>query len=244
MLRRPETLTEAVINHVRDAIISGAYAPGSPLPEGALASELGTSRGTIREALRALADDGLVDLFPHRRALVSSISLAKAQEIYEVRGILEPYAVRLGVERGRLTDRAYAEEVRGALAELGRVVLAGDQTHIVEVERHLHRLLWISSDQTVLIDLLSGLQIQTRRILMHTRAFDRGVVEIKVHEQLVEAVLSGDPSEAERATREHLLRSREHMLERMAKVEPTATASDRNRERTDSRTHAVGRGPA
>ena len=59
-MERPETLTDAVARYVRDAIVHGDYAPGSALPEIRLATELGTSRGTVREALRGLEDQGLV----------------------------------------------------------------------------------------------------------------------------------------------------------------------------------------
>lgn len=218
-LRRPETLTEAVIDHVRNSIISGAFPPGSPLPEARLAVELGTSRGTVREAMRALAEDGLVDLHPHRAVRVSSISLRGAREIYEVREVLEPFAVRLGVTRGALRDATYAGELRAVLERLRRAVHGGDQAEIVEEERALHRLMWMACDQEVLIDTLSALQVQTRRILVYTRAYDRGDVEIEEHASLVDAALSGDPDRAEAATREHLVASRNLMLERMERLE-------------------------
>ena len=63
-LDRPPSLTDAVVAHIRDAIIRGAYAPGQPLTEAGLSDELGTSRGTVREALRELASLGLVDAQP------------------------------------------------------------------------------------------------------------------------------------------------------------------------------------
>ena len=58
-LRRPETLTTAVAKHIRDAIVRGEYPPGSALPEVRLAEQLGTSRGTVREALRTLDELGV-----------------------------------------------------------------------------------------------------------------------------------------------------------------------------------------
>ena len=65
-LQRPETLTTAVASYIKDAIVRGELAPGARLPEVALAAQLETSRGTVREALRTLADGGLIDIVPRR----------------------------------------------------------------------------------------------------------------------------------------------------------------------------------
>ena len=226
-LRRPETLTEAVVSHVTDAIISGEYQPGEALLEGRLAQELGTSRGTVREALRAMGDDGLVEISPHRGAHVSEITPLKASEIYDLREILEPRAVRLGVERGRLRDPAYASEIYEALARLGRTIEAREHSETVGAERELHRLLWASSEHGMLNALLSSLQVQTRRVLMYTRAFERGDIELTIHERLVRAALSGDPDIAENELRDHIRASRALMLERMH--QQAAETSDSHR---------------
>lgn len=77
-LARPETLVSAVISYIRDAIIRGEFPPGSQLAEQALSRQLATSRGTVREALRALAEPGLVQIFPHRGAFVSQLSARSA----------------------------------------------------------------------------------------------------------------------------------------------------------------------
>jgi DNA-binding GntR family transcriptional regulator len=79
--------------------------------------------------------------------------------------------------------------------------------------------MWMACEQEVLIDTLAALQVQTRRILVYTRAYDRGEVEVEEHARLVDAALSGDPDLAEAATREHLIASRNLMLERMERLE-------------------------
>jgi len=68
ILDRPPSLTDAVVAHIRDGIIAGSYAPGQPLTELQLSDELGTSRGTVREALRELGSLGLVTRTTHRGA--------------------------------------------------------------------------------------------------------------------------------------------------------------------------------
>ena len=97
-LQRPDTMMEAVSKSIRDAIVRGNFAPGARLPEIALATALNTSRGTVREALRVLADIGLVDVFPRRGAFVSQLSSRQTWEITSLRALLEPYAARLALE--------------------------------------------------------------------------------------------------------------------------------------------------
>src|SRR6478752_9173957 len=97
-LRRPETLTTAVAQYIKDAIVQGEFAPGSRLPEVALAAQLDTSRGTVREALRTLADGGLIQIIPRRGVFVSQLSVRTTWEITSLRALLEPYAARLALE--------------------------------------------------------------------------------------------------------------------------------------------------
>jgi DNA-binding GntR family transcriptional regulator len=97
-LSRPETLATAVATYIRDAIVHGQFAPGSRLPEVALAAQLETSRGTVREALRTLADGGLIEVVPRRGVFVSQLSVRATWEITSLRALLEPYASRLALE--------------------------------------------------------------------------------------------------------------------------------------------------
>src|SRR5208283_1850229 len=96
---RPPTLTATVVDHIRAAIVQGQFAPGAPLHEVDLCNLLGVSRGTVREALRQLRDENLVEIVPHRGACVTTLSPRRAWEIYTLRAQLEPYAVRLAIER-------------------------------------------------------------------------------------------------------------------------------------------------
>jgi len=136
-LNRPETLTSAVITHIRDAIVRGDIPPGSPLPEQALSAALATSRGTVREALRALSDTGLVEVFPHRGAFVSELTGHAAWEICSFRALLEPYASRLSVE-ARQGDPEMIAAVQGAYAALHDAAGQGEMFTIVNADMALH----------------------------------------------------------------------------------------------------------
>ena len=214
-LQRPETLTEAVAKHIRDAIVHGDFAPGSALPEVRLADDLGTSRGTVREALRALEDEGLVDVFPHKGSFVSKVTKRKARELYAIRAVLEGFAVRLAVASRGLEGSAGAA-IRERMARLETVARAGDPLATIEAERALHREIWSRCDNELLRELMTTLQLQTRRLLIYNKVFRSTVdEEIATHRDLVEAVLSGDPGRAEAAMADHVNESAERVLASM-----------------------------
>lgn len=203
-LERPETLTEAVVRHVRDAIVRGDYEPGTALPEIRLAEELGTSRGTVREALRSLEDQGLVDILPHRGSFVSQVTKDRARDLYVVRAALEGLAVRLAVEAGNLSGdgRIVVEACLIAMEDAGR---SGDPMAMIESERALHREIWSRCPNRLVLEYLVNLQAQTRRLLLYNKAFRASPTdELAAHADLVAAVLSGDPERAENAVRSHV----------------------------------------
>jgi DNA-binding GntR family transcriptional regulator len=211
-LQRPETLTEAVAKHIRDAIVRGEFAPGSALPEIRLADQLGTSRGTVREALRTLEDQGLVDVLPHKGSFVSQVTKRKAQELYSLRAVLEAFAVRLAVEKGAFAGEA-GQALEARMAHLEAVAGGSDPMVTIEAERALHREIWSRCDHELLLELMATLQLQTRRLLLYNKVFrSPPEEEIATHRDLVAAILSGEPAQAEAAVREHIRMSTERVL--------------------------------
>ena len=99
-----KTAVELVVDELRDRILSGAIPPGSALRQELLAEELGVSRLPVREAIRQLSAEGLIDMIPHRGAYVSMLSRAEVQEFFDIRLRLEPWLLRLAVSRHRPED--------------------------------------------------------------------------------------------------------------------------------------------
>jgi GntR family carbon starvation induced transcriptional regulator len=102
----PSTRVAWVADRLRDAILTGALGPGDKVPVASLCEEWNVSRTPMREALQRLASEGFVDAMPQRGARVAELSLAEAQEIYELRLLLEPIALRRSLERFEDEDRA------------------------------------------------------------------------------------------------------------------------------------------
>src|SRR4051812_40051239 len=104
--RRHTTAGEFIVDSLREAILTGRLEAGAPLPLDRLAEQFGTSVIPIREALRRLEAERLVVLRPHRTAQVAELSSAELKDLYRVRLLLDPEAVRLA--HGRLTAEELA----------------------------------------------------------------------------------------------------------------------------------------
>lgn len=216
VLQRPETLTHAVVRYISDAILRGEFAPGQPLPEVHLADRMGTSRSTVREASRTLAEQGLVELFPHRGVIVARLTERKAREIFTLRAELESYAVRLAVERGGYTAEERAAHKR-ALRDLETAVLGGNHFEIAEADMRFHEALARASDHQLLLETLASLRLRMRQAIVFTKLLGSDVeTETVTHRRILEAVHSGDPRIAAAAIHEHITQSGQLLVDKLA----------------------------
>jgi DNA-binding GntR family transcriptional regulator len=219
VLQRPDTLTTIAVRYISEAILRGEFAPGQPLPEIPLADRMGTSRGTVREALRVLAEQGLVDTFPHRGVFVSKLTPRRAREIFTLRAELESYAVRLAVEREAYTPA----EVRlqdQALYDLEEAVLRGEPFELAECDMRLHELLARGSDHQLLLETLAGLRLRMRQAIVYTKLMDSDIEpEGTTHRRLLHLVRSGSPAQAAAAVHEHITQAGQLLLKKLSLVE-------------------------
>jgi len=236
-LRRPETLTTAVAAYIRDAIVHGEFTPGSRLPEVALAAQLETSRGTVREALRTLADGGLIQIIPHRGVFVSQLSVRATWEITSLRALLEPYASRLALEASG-SDPAIQQEVKTAFEVLKLAVTTGDPLTVADADVAFHRATFARCGHEMLLSQLDTLQALSRRIVLTNQISSADAPTlIAQHAPIAEAVELRDPELLEAAVRAHVIEAGELLMTRMAALEPARAR------RPQSTTFGLGRWP-
>lgn len=210
------TAHEWVRERLRADIVAGLYPPGASLKQTELAHQLGTSVTPVREAMRDLAADGLIQIDPQRVARVRSIDAAEATEINEIRLLLEPLAARRAAEHSTPDD---LERIRAA-ALLPDA--AADDTAWLLANHEFHLRIIECSRSPHLVGILTNLrQIST----FHLGALVRTSQEIRrksssEHVALVEAVASGDGDGAARIMRSHLAPT--HQLAGLDKADPEA----------------------
>ena len=219
-LQRPETLTTAVAAYVKDAIVRGEFAPGSRLPEVALAAQLETSRGTVREALRTLADGGLIQIIPRRGVFVSQLSVRAAWEITSLRALLEPYAARLALEASG-TDEAIQQEVHAAFEALKQAIDTGDPVKVADSDVAFHRAVFARCGHKMLLTRLHTLQALSYRIVLTNQISSADAPTLVAqHAPIVEAVELRDPELLDAAVRTHVIEAGELLMTRMSALDP------------------------
>jgi DNA-binding GntR family transcriptional regulator len=219
-LERPTSLTDAVVQYVRDAVIAGRLAPGQQLSEAGLAQALGTSRGTVREAMRVLGNMGLVTRVAHRGPVVTVLTEARAREIYTMRDLLETFAARRAAEEGRFGEEAVAtlEDRLRALADACR---AGDVNAMVEADIQFHASLSALSGHELLMEHLAMIHTHARRMLYFSDLYgpDYGPdfnAVVKRHARLLDIVRSGNPDDIARAVSDHIIEGGHKRVARIA----------------------------
>ena len=132
------TVRAMVAQKLREAIMSGTLKPGQRLVERELCEMTGVSRPSIREALRLLEADGLVNTVPHRGPTVSTISLEEAKQLYAARAVLEGFA---GRECARLRDPEVVRRIGDALARLKAAFARSDMVAALEAKTDFYAAL-------------------------------------------------------------------------------------------------------
>jgi DNA-binding GntR family transcriptional regulator len=216
---RPPTLTAAAAAKLRDAILSGDLAPGSPLREVDLSQFLDISRGTFREALRLLQEEGLVDIVPHRGASVTRLTPDKVQEICSLRAVLESYAVRLALQK-----KAYSEsdldQMKSLVKRLGELEHEGNILETVRTDMELHRLMCEKSAHRLLLQVLDRLRSLHMLFILNTKLYDSDMTSDEAsHQSVLDAVLCGDPEQGAAVMREHIQQAGAWLLDRMKQVD-------------------------
>jgi len=203
------SLPEQIAALLSERIVSGAYAPGRRIMEQAIAAEFAVSRGPVREALRILERDGLVTILARRGAVVTALSIAEVEEIFDIRAVLNGLRDRLLAE-GPDRDRVVAV-VAPYVAQLSRAARDAKRgQEYVEAVWSLNRLLNEACPSARLRTILDSLARQTLRYSQIGFATAERRRESVAHwVKLLEAMRKGDGASAERIARERVIDSRD-----------------------------------
>jgi DNA-binding GntR family transcriptional regulator len=194
---------------IRDGITAGRYRLGSRLDQNALASELGISTIPVREALRRLEAEGLVEISPRRGAFVATISTDEMIEIYKIREVLDVLAVGEAVPR--MTDHDL-RQVEAVLVELEEATLAHDLDRTLLLNRRFHNTIYTAAGMPRLLQTISNL---TDRYSIYNKVYIPRHSEhsTREHREIFEACRVRDVRRAVELTREHLVRARQQMID-------------------------------
>ncbi|MBV8048508.1 MAG: GntR family transcriptional regulator [Paludibacterium sp.] len=205
-----QTLTSAVTESLRQRILSGEFADGQQLRQEALSNEYGVSRVPVREALRQLEAEGLVQIIDHKGALVSKLSFEDIRELLDIRALLESELLRTSVPHQSQTDLNLAETT---LKEFELALKNNDVRHWGELNARFHMALYRSAKrpntQALIEQLHNKTDRYTRMQILLTQTMEQAHAE---HTQLLALCRAGKADEAAAFIRFHIL-SAENALE-------------------------------
>jgi DNA-binding GntR family transcriptional regulator len=197
-----KTVRQQAVEKLRAAILAGVFAPGDRLVEADLCARLGVSRPSLREALRSLEAEGLVVIIPNRGPQIPVLTWDQAEQIYQVRALLEGEVAALCAKRATPDD---IDGMRMALATFEKAVRADDSAMRLSATADFYRIMQQGCGNSVIDDLLQ--RLVARINFLRARSMSRpGRAKYSLREMraMFQAIAKGDSRAARKAAIEHV----------------------------------------
>ncbi|WP_406676475.1 GntR family transcriptional regulator [Moorella sp. ACPs] len=206
-LQNYQPVRQEAYNALREAILTGRLEPGTRLVERKIAKQLGVSRTPVREAIRKLELEGLVEHLPRRGVVVARMSTREAWEVYSIRAVLEGLAARLAAEHINPIQLKRLNELVNAME---KACDEDDYDRLQELHLEFNEIICKAAESPRLhqmidnlVDYIVGFTKVGYSVPGRTRAATRE------HRELLEALMKGDGERAERIARQHIENSRQ-----------------------------------
>ncbi|SMX47817.1 GntR family transcriptional regulator [Maliponia aquimaris] len=210
-INRPKSLTETVLEHLREQIVSGAYELGAALSERQLAEELNVSKTPVRESLVQLKTEGLVTILPQRGAFVFTLSAREVIEICEFRIAIEMAALHLAIKRDRA---ALVADITGVVDRMGKARAKGDAKEYLRLDSAFHAAFFSHCGNHYLKDSydryvgkIAALRTHLSVKPMHTK------LSFEEHKALRDVLADGSDAQIAAILEAHIGRTRESYAE-------------------------------
>ncbi|MBR5122084.1 MAG: GntR family transcriptional regulator [Anaerotignum sp.] len=204
-------LRDVVFNTLRDAILTGKLVPGERLMENQLADKLGVSRTPVREALRMLELENLVELVPRKGAQVLDMSEKDITNILEVRSALEGLATSVACKKMSKED---LQQLKNMEVDFEKAVADNDVERFVDIDEDFHDLIFSATENDKLINIFRNLRIQLYRYRMaQAKNNDTSMSTIVAHHRsIIRAIENHDAEEGASIAQGHIKYQTESIL--------------------------------
>lgn len=193
-LDQPELLSEQARREIRDLIVTLELPPGAVISEADLMKRLHMGRTPVREALRALAQERLIDVYPRRGMFVAGVDARDLAALSEARELMEPAAARLAAQRLGDADREELDVLLAALANISGQPAGRD---LISLDQRLHRFIYRCARNPFLEGVLDDYYTHALRIwFLALDRLDTVGDAVREHRAILEAVRDGDEQRA------------------------------------------------
>lgn len=206
-LKRPRSLRELALEHLRESIVNGKLKMGQVLSERSISEELGVSKSPVREALAQLRDEGLVTIEPQKGARVFSLSDNEVAQICDFRQAIETAAFELALARN---PDALAKDMEDVVSKMNDAQKRGRVATYLSLDTAFHELIFIHCENDYLaasysryVGKIAALRTHLSELPQHTD------LSFKEHQLLAKAVRNGEKKELRRLLAKHIDRTRQ-----------------------------------
>ena len=192
-----------IYNYLKDALLSGVFAPGEQITESKIAKHFGSSRTPVREAFRKLAEDGLLFVNPNKSVLVASYDDKMIKQLGIVRMQLDILSAKLALHYGSNSDFLKMKDIAEQCYEME---LKGEHIKAIAFDADFHIALAKTSKNTFLHDMQSAIWLRTQYMLSHEeKSFQNYSERIKVHFEIADALMARDEEATLAKIKSHIL---------------------------------------
>lgn len=200
--RNTKTLRQLSLEKLRQAILRFHFMPGDRLVERELCKQLGVSRSVVREVIRHLEAEGLVETIPNQGPAVARLDPAKVEQIYEIRSMLEAVAAANCAER---RSPRVVEILADVIDQIDQAFENGDSAAVLEQTTEFYHQLFLCSGKTVAWDIVCSLNARINHLraltISSSTRHEEAISEMRV---IHRAVASGNADAAAEAARSHI----------------------------------------
>ena len=222
-IRRP-SLHDEIVKIVRRMILEGVLAPGTRISEAALCDELGVSRTPLREALKVLASEELVELTPNRGAWVTEITVEHVADMFEMMGALENLAGRLVASRAADEEVAELQDMHRRMVEHHR---EGRRQEYFDLNQAIHLQIVEYADNSVLAAAYADYAGKIKRVRYLANLFQaRWDESVREHEEIIAALVARDGHNLGGILQEHSRRTGEVVIQAVKQSNALADTCD------------------
>ncbi|MBP0590696.1 GntR family transcriptional regulator [Paraburkholderia sp. LEh10] len=213
--RRTTTLRELALEKMRTAILDAHFHPGERLVERSLCEELGVSRTVVREVLRHLETEGLVDSIPNQGPIVAMLDAPTAAEIYEIRALLEGDAA---MACAQTADAVLVARLAECITQIERAFALHAHQEVRELTTAFYEQMFHGGGRRVAWEIVQTLNSRINRLRALTIASDdRGRMAVQEMNRILDAIRAHDPQRARDAATAHVARVAEIAMAELAR---------------------------
>lgn len=219
-LNAPQNLTALAYDSIKRYILEGDLDEEARLTEEFLSTRLGISKSPVREALNSLQTEGLIRIEPRRGAFVRRFTAKDIRDLYNLREVLEAYAVSIAT-----ITPALIEELRSSVERTRELIGTGNKIGHIDEDTRFHRAIVRASGNEELCRVLTN--IQSQLWLCRCRSYDlSAATTVTAHLSIVESLQQNDRTAAQERMRNHIALVRERLVAFTEKQQSAAADGD------------------